>query len=662
MLNEVPIYTGSMSIESGICKRLIDMILHSSDLKQKIIFLAPFNDLTESLAKRIVDIDIKGFFDLNKKSKNVFPYKTNNQFDFVIISSPNYWSAIANNFPVEKVLIHQEKDDSFVLLSNYLKMIDEENHFDVLLIPFNKSNATDLALVARELPAFGLTSALVDVGAARHSNLGQGLQENNDIHQIHRSSLDKVSKKIVVASIDWEKSFGRPYIQSQREKGVVTLGIVDGIEDFEDTDYGYQRDAYQTVEYVLTMGADDRNHLSSKLDRTSIIGLPKLHSLFKESHTFPLRDKVIINVNFTYGSFEEVRDEWVADVVRACQQLNLDFVLCQHHADSGDFAKYPVSPSTVYDSIRSGSLVISRFSTVILESLALGKPVVYYNPHNEKVPIYQDPNGAFSCADNVQGLVEKIIFELENKCDVRDRAFEFLERKCNISTDVSPAKLAAYRIKNLVQEREQISFAPSKRYCLPKNYVSRCEYHHYDDSECEDEWQLEVYLHALGLMKTNDFSKVADFGCGSGYKLIRYLSDYHTVGYELPVNVEILQKKYPDHQWQVSNFAQVADISADVLICSDVIEHLINPDELLEYFNKQNFTYLVISTPERELCYANGSVYLKGPPRNLAHQREWNFVEFEQYISQYFDVIDHRVTNLHQATQMMICIKREQAK
>jgi hypothetical protein len=317
---------------------------------------------------------------------------------------------------------------------------------------------------------------------------------------------------------------------------------------------------------------------------------------------------------------------------------------------------YPVSSENAYDTLRRGSILISRFSTLILESLVLGKPVVYFNPHDEKVSLYKTPLGAFSVANTVEQLISKIALELQLKHTTRKRAFQFLENKCNISSHVEPAKLAAYRIKNLIEE-SHISFASQRQYKINPVYVARNQYHHYDDSSCEDEWQLEVYLHALGLMKTNGFSRVADFGCGSGYKLVKYLGDYDCVGYELPVNVDLLRLKYPNSEWRVSDFTSVDDINAEVLICSDVIEHLIDPDELITYFKNQTFKYLVISTPERDLCYAQNSVYLMGPPQNPAHQREWNFEEFKQYISLSFDILDHRVTNLQQATQMVICQK-----
>jgi len=191
---------------------------------------------------------------------------------------------------------------------------------------------------------------------------------------------------------------------------------------------------------------------------------------------------------------------------------------------------------------------------------------------------------------------------------------------------------------------------------IKENYTSRNEYIHYNDQNEEDTWQLEIYLHALGLMKKDSLQKVIDIGCGSGYKLVTYLGEYETIGLELDENLDFLNEKYPNKKWMESDF-NLKGLKTDVLICSDVIEHLVNPNELIDFIKNIDFEYLVLSTPDRDLVYPKGSEYLDGPPRNKAHQREWNFDEFKEYISHFFNVIDHRVTNLHQATQMIICKK-----
>ncbi len=195
----------------------------------------------------------------------------------------------------------------------------------------------------------------------------------------------------------------------------------------------------------------------------------------------------------------------------------------------------------------------------------------------------------------------------------------------------------------------------TKEYCINRFYRSRSQYHHYDDTALEDQWQLEVYLHALGLMKKYHLKSIVDIGCGSAYKLITYLGEYETLGLEVPFNVEMLQKRYPERQWHISDFSIKPNISADVVVCSDVIEHLVDPDELLNYIKGIRYKYLILSTPDRALKHKPWKRGYFGPPKNRAHVREWTYQEFAEYISMHFDVIDHRVTNLGQRTQMIIC-------
>lgn len=196
------------------------------------------------------------------------------------------------------------------------------------------------------------------------------------------------------------------------------------------------------------------------------------------------------------------------------------------------------------------------------------------------------------------------------------------------------------------------------KYCLDFSYKSRSEYFHYDDLEETDNWQLEVYLHVYALMKKHGYNTVADIGCGSAYKLVTYLGGFHTIGYELPANVKILKERHPNRDWRVSDLDSEEVIDVDIIVCSDVIEHLVDPDSLIRFLLKQKFKYLVLSTPERELVYSEDDPRRLGPPGNLAHQREWNFQEFAAYIGRSFKVLKHLVTNIKQATQMIICVSK----
>jgi CDP-glycerol glycerophosphotransferase (TagB/SpsB family) len=62
----------------------------------------------------------------------------------------------------------------------------------------------------------------------------------------------------------------------------------------------------------------------------------------------------------------------------------------------------------MYDLIRRGTVFISRFSTGLIEAMTLNKPVIYHNPHHEKVDKFQDPLGAFPITDSTASLVQAL--------------------------------------------------------------------------------------------------------------------------------------------------------------------------------------------------------------------------------------------------------------
>lgn len=193
---------------------------------------------------------------------------------------------------------------------------------------------------------------------------------------------------------------------------------------------------------------------------------------------------------------------------------------------------------------------------------------------------------------------------------------------------------------------------------IKKLYFSRKKYLQFDDTISTDMWQLEVYLLALGIMKKEKLCSVIDIGCGSGYKLITYLGEYKTLGLEVEPTLSWLKENYPNNEWELSDFSNGKNLKADVLICADVIEHLLNPNELINFIKNIDFKYLVLSTPERGLLYKPWQKGFFGPPFNKTHIREWSFKEFRKFIEENFEVLKHQVCNLEQATQVIVCKKR----
>lgn len=174
-----------------------------------------------------------------------------------------------------------------------------------------------------------------------------------------------------------------------------------------------------------------------------------------------------------------------------------------------------------------------------------------------------------------------------------------------------------------------------KRYCIKENYISRQKNDFFDDTPNTDRWQKEVYQYSKQKLLDNGYKSVVDIGTGSGYKLINNFNDYDTIGIDLPPTVDWLNKKYPSKKWS-DKFEPVNGY--DLLICSDVIEHIPDPDTLLELIKKCNPKLVVLSTPDRRVVYKGEH---NGPPRNRSHCREWNKEEFYNYISQHMKVLEH---------------------
>ena len=91
-----------------------------------------------------------------------------------------------------------------------------------------------------------------------------------------------------------------------------------------------------------------------------------------------------------------------------------------------------------------------------------------------------------------------------------------------------------------------------------------------------------------------------------------------------------------------------------IVICADVIEHVLDPVELMNYIVALSLRWIVLSTPDRNLMYERFSPDLLGPPRNPHHIREWSFEEFNEFVGRFMKIESHVISNRDQATQMIV--------
>ena len=125
-----------------------------------------------------------------------------------------------------------------------------------------------------------------------------------------------------------------------------------------------------------TSGFEDRT--------TAVVGLPNIEDLYGLNVTFPEQPAMALNVNFTYGVLEGRRKQFVKTALKGAKAAGFDVAITQHPMDKGSTPAGLVTELTQYELIEQTSVFVSRFATGILEALASGKPVIYFNPHGEQ--------------------------------------------------------------------------------------------------------------------------------------------------------------------------------------------------------------------------------------------------------------------------------------
>jgi hypothetical protein len=178
---------------------------------------------------------------------------------------------------------------------------------------------------------------------------------------------------------DWS-SEARLIIKLARIVGVKSVCMQESIVDF-----GGPLRRMQWSDLVFVQGATTILELKRKV--FFIVGNPRYERL--DIVDLPKEPKAFINCNFTYGIHEDIREAWLKDVVTALEKRNIDYFISQHPRDTADLGAFKnvkkSNASLIHSQLRECSFVITRFSSVIHEALCLGRKVIYYNPHNEKM-------------------------------------------------------------------------------------------------------------------------------------------------------------------------------------------------------------------------------------------------------------------------------------
>lgn len=250
----------------------------------------------------------------------------------------------------------------------------------------------------------------------------------------------------LLLSNDWgplEQNLNLDFLKA----GKNTVCLQESVIDFNKRDKRMLFCSLPVFQGIVTLkNVDLRGKISA------VIGNPR----YEELKPMPLKEtnKVLINVNFTYGIHENIRDKWVADAVNACTGSDIDYVIIQHPRDKGDFSKYNLlktNASNVHGALADSSLLITRFSSLIHEALCLGRTVIYYNMHDEKLFYDFEPdNKCLYYARTPEELKAAISSYLENNKDAS--MAEYVDTYLTRHLGITRKGLASQYVKDLMDD------------------------------------------------------------------------------------------------------------------------------------------------------------------------------------------------------------------
>ena len=165
----------------------------------------------------------------------------------------------------------------------------------------------------------------------------------------------------------------------------------------------------------------------------SIVGSTRLERLWWAPPVTPHSELAVINLNFTYGMLTSARDLWLETAVEGCERAGIPHVISVHPAEKARKPHPRASAISASRLLRHATVFISRFSTLPYEAMARGVPFVYHNPHDEAVPAFKDPMGAFPTTANASDLQEALA-SIDPVEDVRSRAADFLAKQFDVDS------------------------------------------------------------------------------------------------------------------------------------------------------------------------------------------------------------------------------------
>ncbi len=159
---------------------------------------------------------------------------------------------------------------------------------------------------------------------------------------------------------------------------------------------------------------------------------------------------------------------------------------------------------------------------------------------------------------------------------------------------------------------------------------------------------IDNFYHVLlREIKKMDPESILDAGCGEGITLNKLkeaeigkkLSGFDSLDRAIAIGKKI----YPELDLKIGNIYKIdaPSNSYDVVICSEVLEHLDSPEEAMEELVRVSKKYIILSVPNEPLFMMGNLLRGKNIVRfgnDIEHINHWSNKSFVKFVSKYATV------------------------
>ncbi|HEY7469075.1 MAG TPA: hypothetical protein VIC07_06050 [Acidimicrobiia bacterium] len=314
----------------------------------------------------------------------------------------------------------------------------------LLLVPAADYHLAEVVPLADELNRAGVVTRIA-IGASPWERTRNALTWYPDL-VVHRLP-DAAQLEGEVSAVLVMKDTGslQPLVTGCRERGIPTMGKVEGAQDFWDADTPEQRSPYRNLDLVLCQGSFDRDALADRA--TVVVGSSRLERLWWSPPAAAPEPLALINLNFVYGVGIADRRLWLETAIEGCERAGIPYLVSIHPAERARIESERATTISASRILPWSTVLISRFSTMPLEAMARGVPFVYHNPHGEAVRTFSEPLGAFEVTGDADELTS-VLSNLDPGVEWRRRFSPFFARH----VDVDPTALSEQRSARAIMD------------------------------------------------------------------------------------------------------------------------------------------------------------------------------------------------------------------